>query len=431
MTSLPSNSTAASEANAHPPLPRVAYIVSRFPKLTETFVLYEALALKDMGVDVDIYPLVAHIEQVHHPEVARMEDSVHRIGIFSWPVLQASLAWAFGSPLRFTKSLVSLFKGCGTSRAHLVRGIATFPRVLCMARDMRNAGIDHVHAHFANHPALAARIVHDLTDIPYSFTAHGSDLHRDPRGLRVKVQDSAFSIAVSQYNRRFILDRIGEDLSDRVIVLFCGADVAMFGRFQRSTAETGSPLRIACVAALREVKGHTHLLGALEQLKASGVPFDCRLAGDGPLKESLSKEIQQRGLQAHVSLLGSQTKDQIHDLLETSDVIALTSICDSSGRREGIPVSLMEGMAAELPVLSTRLSGIPELVEHGVSGLLAEPGDETALANNLKSLATQPDLRSQMGQAGRKRVLESFDLRNNARQLANLIRGSIQRTRKA
>ncbi len=429
MTSRPSNPTAASEANAHPPLPRVAYIVSRFPKLTETFVLYEALALKDMGVDVDIYPMVAHVEPVCHPEVARLEDSVHRIGTFSWPVLLACCAWAFGSPLRFTKSLVSLFQGCGTSRAHLMRGMATFPRVLHMARGMQKAGIDHVHAHFANHPALAARIVHDLTGIPYSFTAHGSDLHRDPRGLRIKVQGSAFSIAISQYNRRYILDHVGEDLSDRVIVLFCGADVATFGQFQRSAAGTDAPLRIACVAALREVKGHTHLLGALEQLKASGIPFECRLAGDGPLRDSLAEEIQQRGLQAHVSLLGSQTKEQIHDLLETSDVIALTSICDSSGRREGIPVSLMEGMAAELPVLSTRLSGIPALAEAGVSGLLAEPGDETALANNLKSLAAQPELRFQMGRAGRKRVLASFDLRKNARQLADLIRGTMQAPR--
>ncbi|MCP5023873.1 MAG: glycosyltransferase [bacterium] len=411
--------------------PRVAYIVSKFPKLTETFVLYEALALRDQGVDVEIYPLVPHSEQVSHADVASMEDRVHRAAGLSWPILQAGLFWALGSPLRFLKCLVSLARGCGTSPALLMRGIATFPRVLWIAHHMQEAGIEHVHAHFANHPALAARIVHDLTGIQYSFTAHGSDLHRDPRGLRIKVLGSAFTIAVSQYNRRFILERVGNDLSDQVLVLFCGADIARFSPNDRPTTQTGSPLRITCVAALREVKGHTHLLAALEQLKAKGVLFNCHFAGDGPLREALAAEIRKRGLQAHVTLLGSQTKDQIQALLSNSDTIALTSICDSLGRREGIPVSLMEGMAAELPVISSRLSGIPELVEHDVSGLLAEPGDESTLADNLLRLAVDPNLRKRMGQAGRTRVVSDFDLRNNARKLANKIRGSIEASRRA
>lgn len=434
----PSPSAAEPEhsANAAPPTERVAYIVSKFPKLTETFVLYEALALRDLGVEIHIFPLVPYEEKVAHPEIESLQKSVHLAPLFSGAVLGAMLSLAVRSPLRFARSVTSLLRGSGGSPGHFARGLAIFPRACWIARQLQKERFDHVHAHFANHPALAARLVHDLTSIPYSFTAHGSDLHRDPRGLRTKVEASSFTVAISEYNKRFILHRTGEDLASRIDVLFCGADL---GRFQDERAPTTEertedsepkqPFRIACVAALREVKGHTHLLAAIEAARARGIDVQCELAGDGPLRARLETEIRTRGLEGSVRLLGPCQRDEIRALLGRSDAIALSSILDSSGRREGIPVSLMEGMAAGLPVISSRLSGIPELVTNGESGLLADPGDEAGLAEAIQTLAADPALRRRMGAAGRARVERDFDLKQNAAALAGKIRGAIRSAR--
>ncbi|QDV05194.1 GDP-mannose-dependent alpha-(1-6)-phosphatidylinositol monomannoside mannosyltransferase [Planctomycetes bacterium Poly30] len=425
-----------------PTTERVAYIVSKFPKLTETFVLYEALALRDLGVEIHIFPLVPYEEKVAHPEIESLQKNVHLVPLASGAVLGAVLRLAALSPIRFARSVVSLFRGSGGSLGHFARGLAIFPRACWIAQQLKTDRFDHVHAHFANHPALAARLVHDLTSIPYSFTAHGSDLHRDPRGLRTKVEASSFTVAISEYNKRFILERTGEDLAPKIDVLFCGADL---GRFQdekasaaadpaapdagtpdpRNESQPARPFRIACVAALREVKGHTHLLAAIETARSRGVDVECELAGEGPLRARLEAEIQTRGLEHSVRLLGACQREEIRALLQRSDAIALTSILDSSGRREGIPVSLMEGMAAGLPVISSRLSGIPELVTHGESGLLVDPGDEEGLAQAIETLRADPELRQRMGRAGRLRVEQDFDLAENAAALADKIRGAI------
>lgn len=420
--------------NQTPAAQRVAYIVSRFPKLTETFVLYEALALRDLGAEIHIFPLVPHEEAVAHPEIESLKENVHIEPLASASVAGATLRLALLSPIRFARSLASLVRGSGGSAGHFARGLAVFPRACWIARQLKSGRFDHIHAHFANHPALAARLVHDLTKVPYSFTAHGSDLHRDPRGLRTKVEASSFTVAISEYNKRFILDRTGDDLASRIDVLFCGADLARFQSQSSSSEEQApgsadgsaeGPFKIACVAALREVKGHTHLLAAIETARGRGFDVECELAGDGPLRAQLEGEIQRRGLGESVRMLGPCQRDEIRALLERSDAIALTSILDSSGRREGIPVSLMEGMAAGLPVISSRLSGIPELVTHGESGLLAEPGDEAGLAEAIETLASDPALRVRMGRAGRARVERDFDLAENAAALASKIRGSI------
>lgn len=411
---------------------RVAYLVSRFPKLTETFVLYEALALQDLGVEVSVYPLVRHTEEIRHEGIARVEQHVHRVASLSPSTLAALLRSSVLSPLRFTRALRSLVRGSGGSPRHFVRALAVLPKAIGIASKLRTRGVDHVHAHFATHPALVARIVHDLTGIPYSFTAHGSDLHRDPRGLRAKVEASAFTVAISDYNRRFIIEHTGQDLAHRVEVLHCGADIGHFAQLNGtgprekaraavSNASQNAPFRIVCVAALREVKGHTYLLAALDQLAKRGFEFECSLAGDGPLRGALEQEISARGLTSRVHLLGPCTKARIATLLKEADVIVLTSIQDRAGRREGIPVSLMEGMAAGLPVVASDLSGIPELVEHGGSGLLAAPGDGGEIAEALSTLAADPELARRMGTRGRQIVESRFDLALNAQALAERI----------
>ena len=179
------------------------------------------------------------------------------------------------------------------------------------------------------------------------------------------------------------------------------------------------------VGTLHEVKGQIHLIEACRLLAERGVAFTCRFIGDGPDRDALQARIDEYGLGDRVALVGRMTSDAVATELAASDVLAAPSVPTHGGKREGIPVVLMEAMASGLPVVASRLSGIPELVTDGVSGLLVPPGDDDALAHALATLATDAPLRGRLGAAGRETVMREFDVDRNAAILADRIRRSL------
>jgi colanic acid/amylovoran biosynthesis glycosyltransferase len=397
----------------------VAYVVSRFPKLTETFVLYELVALEELGVRVELYPLLCEREPVVHPEAAVLARRAHYQPFLSRAILRSNARLLARRPRAYLGALGTIVRGAFGSLNYLGGGLAIFPKVVHAARLMEEAGVEHVHCHFANHPATAGLVVHRLTGIPFTFTAHGSDLHRNRRLLREKVREAAQVISISDYNRRLILEECGREACGKVIVLHCGADTDLF-RPQPRTAGA-RPFEIVCVAGLHEVKGHRHLLEACRILLDQGVEFDCRLVGDGPLRSELERRIAELGLTGCVRLEGPRPRAEVAAIVAAADVAVCPSVWTSRGDREGIPVALMEAMASGVPVVASDLSGIPELVEDGATGLLAAPGDARALARAIRRLHDDPSLRDRLADAGRARVESEFDLRRSAAALAPLL----------
>ncbi len=401
------------------PAPRVAYVMSRFPKLTETFVLYEMLALEAEGADVEIFPLLRHRSRTRHPEADHLVSKARFRPFISPSILRAN--WFFLR--RHTRAYLALWRdvvfGTWGSANFLLGGIGILPKVVLFAREMERLEVDHVHAHFANHPALAAWAIHRLTAIPYSFTAHGSDLHVERRMLRSKVQSAQFVATVSEYNRNLIVEECGEDVREKVAVIHCGVDVEAFVPSAVRDEKEGAnlPLRLVCVASLEEVKGHRFLIQACRLLIERGVDLQCELVGAGPHRKRLARAITEAGLEGKVLLMGSLPRPEVLRALDRAHVAVLASHPTASGKREGIPVALMEAMAMRLPVVASALSGIPELVEHEESGLLVPPGDPSALADALARLAGNPDMRERMGKAGRDRVLREFNLRSTAGEI--------------
>jgi glycosyltransferase involved in cell wall biosynthesis len=277
--------------------------------------------------------------------------------------------------------------------------------------------VDRVHSHFANHPALAGFLVHRLTGIPYSFTAHGSDLHVDRHMLCAKVREADLVVPISEFNRRVILDECGDGIGEKLVVIHTGVDTDHF-RPAEGTRPPQRPLTITCIGTLHEVKGQVHLVNACARLSAEGVAFVCHLVGEGEDRGRLERAIADAGLEGRVVLDGALDRDALGALLAETDVVVAPSVPTARGKREGIPVVLMEAMSCGLPVVASRLSGIPELVEDGVSGLLAEPGSPDGIADALMRLAHDPELRDRLGRAGRERVVADFDIRVNARRLA-------------
>jgi colanic acid/amylovoran biosynthesis glycosyltransferase len=393
---------------------KVAYVMSRFPKLTETFVLYEMLAVEEQGVDVELYPLLREREPILHPDAIPLCERAHFQPFLSWPILRSQLIYLRRSPRTYLATLWRLLRGTWGSLNFFTGALAIFPKSAHAARLMAADGVDHVHCHFSNHPAVAGFVIRRLTGIPFSFTAHGSDLHVDRRMLCAKVAEAAFVVPVSDYNRELIIEECGPGVRGKLAVIHCGVDTQFF-----RPAETNveGPFSIVCVGKLHEVKGQTYLVEACRLLAEAGVDLICTLIGDGPDRRALTQQIANSGLEGRVTILGERDRLQIAALLDTAHVLAAPSVPTRSGKREGIPVVLMEAMSAGLPVVASRLSGIPELVADGVSGLLVPPRDAAGLADALRRLHEDPSLRRALGGNGRETIIREFDVRKNAAEL--------------
>ncbi|HET9251878.1 MAG TPA: glycosyltransferase [Candidatus Eisenbacteria bacterium] len=398
----------------------IGYITSRFPKLTETFVLYEIVAMERHGVATTLYPLLLEKQKVVHPEVESLNGRVVFHPFVSPAILAAVAHFARRRPGALWGALAEVLRGTWGSANFFVGAIGIFPKAVRMAYEMERKGVTHVHAHFANHPTVAALIVHRLTGIPFSFTAHGHDIHVERRMLREKVDAAAFAVMISEYNRRLVLDECPGTDAAKLRVLHCGADTALFAPEERP--EDHGTLSIVCVGSFIEVKGHRHLVEACRLLRTRGTRVHCHLVGDGPGREALVAQVADAGLGGEVTLHGPLARPAVASLLRRCDVIVQPSVPTRRGSREGIPVSVMEGMACGLPAVASRISGIPELVDDGVNGFLVPPADPESLAGALEKLAHDPERRRRMGRAARAKVLESFDLSRNAARLADLIR---------
>jgi len=433
---------------------KVAYVMSRFPKLTETFVLYEMLAVELQGAQVEVFPILGrfssgkevagaglfrklkdHIRAPSRPGVMHAEamDYVARaryMPFFNVAILLANLKTFARQPICYLVTIAQIIWWNLGNKNFLTGGLAVFLKCVYYARQMQIEQIDHIHAHFANHPALAAYVIHRFTKIPYSFTAHGSDLHRFKHMLREKVRHAAFVVTISSYNREVIVEHCGQQFDDKIHTIHCGVDLDKF-RPRAVSEPPNSVLQIISVGTLHEVKGQAFLIEALSQLRKQGVDAHVHFVGDGPDLSMLQERVCQESLELHVTFHGTKTRDELVQLLQSADVLVAPSVPTSDGRREGIPVVLMEGMACGLPVVASRLSGIPELVNSDEVGYLVPPQDGAALAAALAKLALDPELRKTIGIQARQRVQDDFALCRNAAQLVGLFVTSVPMTHDA
>jgi colanic acid/amylovoran biosynthesis glycosyltransferase len=397
----------------------IAYLMSRFPKVSETFILYEILELERLGMQVEIFPLVHEHENVAHPEAQALVERAHYSRLATPAVLGAQFYWLFRCPAAYLRAWWDSIRGNFGSRKFLIRAAAIVPQAALFARQMEALGVKHLHAHYATHPALAAYVIHQLTGLPYSITAHAHDIYVERPMLEEKIRAASFVVAISEYNKRLLGELYGSAAAEKTIVIHCGIDPAVFQ--PRPIKERSGPFTIVCVASLQDYKGHPYLVDACAELKAQGLDFRCLCIGEGEDRPQIDAQIARHGLQDYVQLLGQQPRNRVSELLAQADVMVLPSVVTPSGKKEGIPVALMEALATELPVVATAISGIPELIEDGKTGLLAPQRDSHALAVALRRLYHEPELGKQFAAAGREKVLREFNLHTNTAALSSLL----------
>jgi colanic acid/amylovoran biosynthesis glycosyltransferase len=399
--------------------PVVLYVASRFPKVTETFVVNEWLALSER-FQMEFAALRRTREAPVHPESRRAMARVRFLDAFHPQTVAAHAFWIARRPRAYLSVLADVLRGSlRVSVPEAAKATVVFAEAAALARIAVRDGVAHVHAHFANHPATTAWIVHRLTGIPFSFTAHANDLFVGPALLERKAADARFVIAISEYNRRLLLDRCP---TARVEVVHCGVDPA---RYAPVPLEARDRDHVVCVASLSTKKGHVHLIDALALLAEDHPSIALDLVGDGPERDSIVGRARDRGVAHRVRLHGARPAEDVRAALAQARLFALPSVRLSSGRMEGVPVALMEAMASGLPVVASRLSGIPELVEDGVTGLLVAPGDPSALAAAMARVLEDDVLAAKLTRSARELVERSFSLAGEAQRLGDLFAESI------
>jgi glycosyltransferase involved in cell wall biosynthesis len=410
--------------------PTVAYVMSRFPHLPETFILREMIELERCGFEVLPFPLIVQRQELLHEEAQLWMNKVQRVPFCSPAVLAANVAALVHSPGQYAGLWRRTLAENRASPNFLLRAAALLPKAVCAARLMRQMGVQHIHAHYATHPALFAWLIHQLTGISYSITVHAHDIFVRTAMLATKLRDAAFVVAISEYNREHLAKVVGPWARDKIHVVHCGIDPAQYApRGGAPAGEHRGRFEIISVGSLQPYKGFAFLLQACAMLRDRGMALRCRIIGGGENRRQLQRIIAQCELKSVVELLGPRTQAQVSALLPTADCYVQPSIVTPSGKMEGIPVALMEAMACGVPVVATRLSGIPELVREdsgdsggsgGSTGWLVTPGDAAALAQAIAAVHGDGHAASVIARGGRELVLREFHVQTNVKRLAEL-----------
>jgi glycosyltransferase involved in cell wall biosynthesis len=403
--------------------PRIAYCVWHFPVLSQTFVRREVQALRKSGV-----PLTVLADDVEDVQLLGEEERA-LIGSTRYlrPIKRRLLA-RYRRRFRRRRPLtyLNLFLYILSRRYGLTKTWAgdrrLFRNVLYLAGHIDDAGADRVHAAWGDRSGFTAMMAARLLDLPFSVQVRAHDLH-DPTyrdALRETVRHADFVITNTLYNRPFI-EALGRNGGPRVHTIYNGVELARFDPPPRPREE-GRPLAVLCVARLVEAKGLVHLLDACALLRDRGLAFRCDVIGGpehdlyGDYRERLMARHRELGLQEHVRFLGARPFAAVMDAYARADVFVLPCVVDHYGRRDITPNALIEAMAMKLPVVSTAMTGILEIVESGESGLLVPPGDPRTLADAVERIARDESLARALGEHARARVESRFDIDRNVHE---------------
>ncbi|MBI9043224.1 MAG: glycosyltransferase [Anaerolineaceae bacterium] len=397
----------------------IAYMMSRFPHLPETFILREMTVLQKRGWKIYLYPLICQDDTLVHTDAQFWLKQANCLPFFSWDVFKKNLSLFLRNPFLYLSTIFQVFFKNLPSVDFLIKAITLFPKSVALASMMQTQGIEHIHAHYATHPALAAWIIKKLTGISYSLTVHAHDIYVNQTMLSTKLKDALFIAAISEFNRDFLAEKVGEWAREKTHIVHCGIQPEWYAQKERNK-EQPVTFKLINVGSLQPYKGQIYLIDAVKILHERGVPVQCRIIGDGAEKEKLQQRILHLGLENEVELMGARTQSEVADMMPQADCYVQPSIIVSSGKMEGIPVVLMEALACGLPVVSTKISGIPELIREGESGYLVSQKDSGKLADILMKVWENLEAANQMGETGRQIVLKEFDLNKNVGILESL-----------
>ena len=389
---------------------RVGYVVKRFPRYSETFVVTEVLAHEAAGWEVEIFSL-------RPPNDTHFQDLLAGVRAPVRYVPEATRADGFWVALQEAgEVLPCAWSTLADARGELAEDVY---QAVLLAMEVRRRGLDHLHAHFATVAVTVARLAARLAGVPYTFTAHAKDIFHQavqPADLRRKMEDAAAVVTVSDFNLEYLRRTYGSSARS-VQRLYNGLDLERFP-FREPRHR---PPRVVAVGRLVEKKGFDVLLEAAARLAARGVGFNLELIGTGELERQLRQRVDELGLGACVRLLGPRPQAEIARAVAEAAAFAAPCVVGNDGDRDGLPTTLLEAMALGTPCVSTDVTGIPEVVRQGETGLLVPQKDPVALADALQRLLTDGSLRVELALQARRQIEREFDARVNSAWLRWII----------
>lgn len=387
---------------------RVGYVTKMFPRFSETFVLTELLQVEALGIDVHVFSLRPPADGRFHARLAELRAPVSYLTSAG---IKAADLWA---------ELAAAQDELGDLGPHLGDLLALDARdalqAVQLARHARRRGITHLHAHFASAGTGVARMAARIAGITYGFTAHAKDIFHaevDPDELRRKLRDAADVVTVSDFNLDHLRRTFGPDAAV-VRRVYNGLELGDFP--YQSPAER--PAVIAAVGRLVEKKGFDDLLDAAALLVEQGREVEIVLVGTGEREAELRAQAERLGLGQRLRMLGGLPQHKVARIVAGAAVFAAPCVVGTDGNRDGLPTVLLEAMALGTPCVATPVTGIPEVIEHEVTGLLVPERDPQALAAALARVLDDPDLRVSLAKAARDLVETEFDTRRQARLVA-------------
>ncbi|MDE2184691.1 MAG: glycosyltransferase [Alphaproteobacteria bacterium] len=407
--------------------PRIAYVMKRYPRLTETFILNEIAAMEGLGAKLELFSLLQPEPPPHHPMVAEIRSPLCVLppAYFSslWRLAQAHGRCVSRAPSCYARAL-GRAAGLALTTGRLLGIWKQFLRAGFVADECVRRNVTLIHAHFANVPARVAWFASAMTGIPYSFTTHAKDLYlARAAALRLIVRDAAFVATCTQYNADYLRSILNEQDHSRIHVVYHGVEISRFIQRAATPRTDRLPPLILSVGRLVPKKGFRDLIAACRALYYNGIRFRCVIVGEGPLRGPLQAAIDRQGLSDLITLTGAMTHADLMALYGEADVFVLPSRVVANGDRDGIPNVIVEAMASNVPVVSTSVSGIPEVVQNGVTGLLVPPESPTQLAEALRRLLGERAYGARLARTARARVEHEFDCRETTKALRDLMHG--------
>ncbi|WP_017327477.1 glycosyltransferase [Synechococcus sp. PCC 7336] len=392
---------------------RLAYLTGEYPRATDTFIQREVETLRELGAEVltcSVRPTGSE-HWVGPEQRAERERTFYILPGNPLELAIAHLQLAIANPRRYWQALRLAIAICPPGLRGVLYQLFYFAEAGLLARHLQREAVRHLHNHFADSSCTVAMLAAELAGIRFSFTLHGPYVFFEPHRWRIdiKIAKSLFVCCISHFCRSQAMLFSTPDCWDKLHVVHCGVDPSEFRPADRDRLGR----HLLYVGRLDAAKGLPVLFDSLAALKERHPDLLLTVVGDGGDRPQLEARVRQLGIREQVRFVGYKSRLEVRQCLQESDLLVLPSFA------EGVPVVLMEAMAAGLPVVATRIAGISELVDDGESGYLVPPGDALALGNRISTLLGDDRLRSRLGAAGRAKVAAEFDI---AREVAWLYR---------
>lgn len=393
---------------------RIAYLASQYPATSHTFIRREIAAVRALGLTIETFSIRLPAQEELRSEEDRREAAA-TFTVLARPLrefLVAHLRQLISRPRSYIKTFFLALKHRPPGLRSALIACAHFGESILLAEQLQRRKIHHLHNHFANSGATVGLLASRHAKISWSFTIHGISEFDYPAGvnLAAKVEAASFVACVSYFGRAQAARMVDPSYWPRLRIVRCGLEL---DRLPLSVSEDGHQIRLIFVGRLSAEKGLSGLIEAMSLMK-SGTPSKLVIVGDGPLRAGLERQRDALGLAERIEFLGRLSERETMMQIARSDVLVLPSFM------EGLPVVLMEALGLGIPVVASRVAGIPELVEHGCTGLLFSASNWPELADSLDRLVDDNELRQLLGRNGPPRIAREFDVRTSASRLHGL-----------